>query len=128
MHLNKIFLLGHLGKDPEIKETPNGTKVVNFSLATTEKYNDKEGNKQSRTEWHNIVAWGKTAELCNSYLKKGDPAFIEGRITSRSWDDKDGNKRYTTEVVVRDVQFLKSGNGGGQQTTAPLPVEDDMPF
>jgi len=131
MHRNKVELMGFLGKTPEIRETTSGTKVASFSLCTTERYKDKEGNKKERSEWHNIVAWGKHAELSANYLKKGDPAFIEGRITSRSWDDKDGNKKYITEIVMQDVQFLSNKSSNQPQTTEddiPSVVDDDLPF
>jgi single-strand DNA-binding protein len=113
--VNKVILIGNLGKDPELKYLPSGQAVATFSLATTERWNDKSGQRQERTEWHNIVVYAKTAELVNQYLKKGKPAYIEGRITTRSWDDRDGNKKYKTEIVATTVQFLGSGPGGGQQ-------------
>ena len=100
------MILGRLGQDPELKYTPGGTAVCNFSVATSENWNDKSGQKQERTEWHRVVVWGKLAELCNQYLAKGRQAFIEGRIQTRSWEDKNGQKRYTTEVVAQTVQFV----------------------
>jgi single-strand DNA-binding protein len=106
MSVNKVILLGRLGQDPELKYTPGGSPVCNFSLATTESWTDKQGQKQERTEWHRIVVWGKLAELCNQYLAKGRQAFLEGRLQTRSWDDKDGNKRYTTEIMANTVQFI----------------------
>ncbi len=110
MSVNKVILLGRLGQDPELKHTPSGAAVCNFSLATSETWNDKSsGQKQERTEWHRVVVWGKLAELCNQYLAKGRQAFVEGRLQTRSWDDKDGNKRYTTEINATTVQFI-----GGQ--------------
>lgn len=119
--LNKVMLIGNLGKDPETRFTGTGTAVCNFSIATTEKWKDKSGAKKEETEWHNIIAWSKQAELCQKFLKKGSPVFIEGKLKTRSWDDKEGNKRYTTEVVLNNVVFLgKAGDGGGQQS-APLP-------
>lgn len=114
--VNKVILIGNLGKDPEFKYTPGGQPVATFSIATTERYADKSGQRQEKTEWHNIVVWGKLAELANQYLKKGRSAYIEGRLTTRSWDDKDGNKRYKTEIVGNTIQFLggpSSGAGGG---------------
>ncbi len=142
--VNKVILIGNLGKDPELRRTQSGSSVVSFSLATTERWTDKNGAKQDKTEWHNIVAWGKLADLANQYLKKGRSAYIEGRITTNSWDDKDGNKRYRTEIVANQIQFLgspgASSNGGGnyepaQNSSAPsmVPepepiVEDDLPF
>jgi single-strand DNA-binding protein len=106
MSVNKVILLGRLGQDPELKYTPGGSAVCNFSLATTESWTDKAGQKQEKTEWHRIVVWGKLAELCNQYLSKGRQAFLEGRLQTRSWDDKDGNKRYTTEILASTVQFI----------------------
>ena len=112
--VNKVILIGNLGRDPELRYTPGGQAVATFSLATTERYNDRSGQRQERTEWHNVVAWGKLAELVNQYLKKGRSAYIEGRITTRSWDDKDGNKRYKTEIVANQVQFLGSAGQSSQ--------------
>lgn len=106
MSVNKVILLGRLGQDPELKYTPGGSPVCNFSVATTESWTDKSGQKQEKTEWHRVVVWGKLAELCNQYLAKGRQCFLEGRLQTRSWDDKDGNKRYTTEVMASTVQFI----------------------
>lgn len=106
MSVNKVILLGRLGQDPELKYTPGGAAVCNFSLATTEAWTDKSGQKQEKTEWHRVVVWGKLAELCNQYLSKGRQAFLEGRLQTRSWEDKDGNKRYTTEIMATTVQFI----------------------
>jgi single-strand DNA-binding protein len=112
MSVNKVIILGRLGQDPELKYTPSGAAVCNFSLATSESWNDKNtGQKQERTEWHRIVVWGKLAELCNQYLSKGRQAFVEGRLQTRSWDDKNGQKRYTTEINATTVQFI----GGASQ-------------
>lgn len=112
--VNKVILIGNLGRDPELRYTPGGQAVATFSLATTERYNDRNGQRQDRTEWHNIVAWGKLGELVNQYLKKGRGAYIEGRISTRSWDDKDGNKRYKTEIVANQIQFLGNAGQGSQ--------------
>jgi len=106
MSVNKVILVGRLGQDPELKYTPSGSAVCNFSLATSESWNDKSGQKQERTEWHRVVVWSKLAELCNQYLAKGRQAYVEGRLQTRSWDDKTGNKRYTTEVLASTIQFL----------------------
>jgi single-strand DNA-binding protein len=115
MSLNKVMILGRLGQDPELKHTPNGMAVANFSVATSESWNDKNtGQKQERTEWHRIVVWGKLAELCGQYLSKGRQVFLEGKIQTRSWDDKEGNKRYTTEIVASTVQFLGAAQGASQ--------------
>ncbi len=122
--INKVILIGNLGKDPELKYTPSGAAVTNFSIATTDKWKDKDGNSQERTEWHNIVLWGRTAEVAKEYLAKGRSVYIEGRIQTRTYDDKDGNKRYFTEVVGEKMQFLggrdsASSSGGGQSSYAP---------
>lgn len=121
--VNKVILIGNLGKDPELRYTPNGQPVVSFSFATTERWNDKNNQKQEKTEWHNIVVWGKLAELANQYLKKGRPAYIEGRITTRSWDDRDGNKKYRTEIVANQIQFLGSNQGGGEVSVTAEPSQ-----
>ncbi len=124
--VNKVILIGNLGKDPELRYTPNGQPVASFSLATTERWNDKNNQKQEKTEWHNIVVWGKLGELANQYLKKGRSAYIEGRITTRSWDDRDGNKKYRTEIVANQIQFLggNQGGGDGSATSEPAQVSD----
>jgi single-strand DNA-binding protein len=124
MSVNKVILLGRLGQDPELKYTPGGAPVCNFSLATSENWTDKSGQKQERTEWHRVVVWGKLAELCNQYLSKGRQAFVEGRLQTRQWDDKDGQKRYTTEINATTVQFIggaaqTSSRGEFDQTAAP---------
>ncbi len=111
--VNKVILVGNLGNDPELRNTPGGAAVCEFRLATNESWTDKGGQRQDRTEWHRIVVWGKRAEICSKYLGKGRQVFIEGRLRTRSWEDKDGNKRYTTEIVANDVQFLGGGAGGG---------------
>ncbi len=104
--VNKVILIGRLGQDPEMKYTPSGKAVCNFSVATSENWKDRNGQKQERTEWHRIVVWDKLAELCNQYLAKGRQAYIEGRLQTRSWDAQDGTKRYATEVLANTVQFL----------------------
>ncbi|HEY3444728.1 MAG TPA: single-stranded DNA-binding protein [Myxococcales bacterium] len=112
--VNKAIVLGNLGKDPEIRYTPGGQPVCNFTVATNESWTDKSsGQKQERTEWHRIVVWGKTAENCGQYLKKGSSVYIEGRIQTREWTDKEGVKKYTTEIVANSVQFLGGKGGGG---------------
>ena len=108
--VNKVILVGRLGKDPELKYTQGGTPVVKFSLATDETWKDQSGEKQQRTEWHNVVAWRKLAEICGQYLNKGKLVYIEGKLQTRSWDDKEGHKRYTTEVVA-DQMVMLSGKG-----------------
>ncbi len=113
--VNKVILLGNLGKDPEVKFTPQGTAVAKFSLATNERFKDKDGNWQDRTEWHNIVAWARLAEICGEYLKKGGKVYIEGRIQTRSWDDKEtGQKKYMTEIVAQDLVLLSGRSEGGE--------------
>ncbi|MGZ7040058.1 MAG: single-stranded DNA-binding protein [Thermoanaerobaculia bacterium] len=114
--INKVILVGRLGKDPEIRSTPSGTSVARFSLATDEKFTDRNGEKQERTEWHNIVAWGKLAEICGQYLKKGKLVYIDGSIRTDSWDDKEsGQKKYRTEIVANTMKMLdrKGDEGGG---------------
>jgi len=119
--VNKVILVGNLGKDPEVRHLENGAAVANFSIATSESYKDKNGNRQEQTEWHNIVLWRKLAEIAEKYVKKGSLVFIEGRLRTRSWDDKDGNKRYTTEVIASSMQMLdKKGdnNSGGSNSNS----------
>lgn len=136
--LNRVFILGNLGGDPELKVTPGGMTVTTFNVATNDIWTDKNGNRQERTEWHRVVVWGKQAEHCNQYLKKGRTVFIEGRIRSRQWEDKQGQKRVTTEIVATSVQFI---GGPTRQATEETPeppgreliqvepiAEDDMPF
>jgi single-strand DNA-binding protein len=122
MSVNKVMLIGRLGNNPEIRHTNTGSAVANFNIATSESWNDKNGQKQERTEWHKVVVWGKLAELCEKYLSKGRQCFVEGRLQTRSWDDKDGNKRYTTEIVASTIQFLGAPMGAqagaGAQTSA----------
>ena len=143
--VNKVILIGNLGKDPEIRYTQSGTAVANFSLATTETWGGGDGGeKQEKTEWHNIVAWARLAEICNQYLQKGRQVYIEGRIQTRKWEDRDGNTRYTTEIVAQNMQMLGGrgdseysggGGGGGNRAasgSAPGPdagvSDDDIPF
>jgi len=108
------MLIGRLGQDPELKYTPSGSAVCNFSLATSESWTDKSGQKQEKTEWHRVVVWGKLAELCNQYLAKGRQAFVEGSLQTRQWEDKQGQKRYTTEINARNIQFLGGNATAGQ--------------
>jgi single-strand DNA-binding protein len=152
--VNKVILIGNLGKDPEVKYTPQGTPVAKITLATNERYKDKDGNWQDRTEWHNVVLWQRLAEIAGEYLKKGGKVYIEGRLQTRSWDDKQtGQKKYMTEVVANDLVLLGGrGEGGGdfasgsargasaggnnfdQRTPEPEPAgtgpitDDDIPF
>ncbi|MFQ5676074.1 MAG: single-stranded DNA-binding protein [bacterium] len=143
--VNKVILIGNLGQDPELKYTPSGAAVTNFNVATNEVWKDNDGNKQERTEWHRIVLWRKLAEIAGEYLKKGSKVYLEGRLQTRSWEDKDGVKRYTTEVVADSMTMLDAkadagaGAGAGQssppaESTSPPPPEtssndeDDLPF
>ncbi|MBI2350124.1 MAG: single-stranded DNA-binding protein [Deltaproteobacteria bacterium] len=140
MSVNKAILIGNLGKDPEVRFTANGRAVARFPIATSEVWNDAEGNRQERTEWHNIVVWGKQGESCGQYLAKGRQVFVEGSIRTRTYDDKSGNKRYITEIVAQRVRFL--GGGGGTRvatepepepaaetpSSQPPPLDDDIPF
>jgi single-strand DNA-binding protein len=118
--MNKVILIGRLGADPETRSTQGGTDVANFNLATSESWKDSSGKKQERTEWCRIVVWGKLAGLCAQYLKKGSLAMIEGKLQTRKWVDKDGNDRYTTEVVAMNVKFLES-KGGSKNPDDNLP-------
>ena len=117
MSVNKVILVGRLGQDPELKYTPSGVAVSNFSVATNESWVDKQGQKQERTEWHRIVVWNKLAELCNNYLAKGRQVYLEGRLQTRQWQDNQGQTRYTTEIQAQTVQFL--GGARDQAGTAP---------
>jgi len=135
--INKAILIGNLGRDPELRYTQNGQAVANFPVATTENWNDKNGQRQERTEWHRIVVWGKSAEHCAQYLSKGRSVYCEGRIQTREWEDKDGNKRWTTEINASTVQFLGSPRGSGapgrdegyESPSEPSgPPADDVPF
>jgi single-strand DNA-binding protein len=128
--VNKVILLGNIGKDPEVRETKAGN-IVNLVMATSEKYTDKSGQKQENTEWHNLVVFGKLADVVAKYVKKGDKLYVEGSITTRKWEDKEGNTRYNTEIKVRDLTML----GGGEKKPQPAGVaagEDDgdypLPF
>jgi len=141
--INKVILIGNLGADPEIRYTQNGTPVANFNVATSETWRGQDGNKEEHTEWHKIVVWRKLAEVCGEYLNKGSKVYIEGKIRTRKWQDKDGNDRYTTEIEARDVQFLTpkggvSSSGAGVDSSGyeqsqsyhepPPGVGDDVPF
>ncbi|HLB05873.1 MAG TPA: single-stranded DNA-binding protein [Thermodesulfobacteriota bacterium] len=133
--VNKVILLGRLGADPEVRYTSGGTAVAKFNLATSETYKDKDGSKQEKTEWHRVVAFGKLGEICGEYLSKGKQVYVEGKLQTRSWEDKDGNKKYTTEVNVNNMVMLGSGEGGGggkESSVSSEPQafgsEDDIPF
>ena len=144
--VNKVILVGNLGRDAELRYTPGGAAVATLNMATTEVWNDKGGQKQERTEWHRVVVWGKTAESLADYLTKGKQIYVEGRLQTRQWDDKDGNKRYTTEIRSDRIVLLSSGgggsgggrSGGGDRSESPAPADagrdaaeltdDDIPF
>jgi single-strand DNA-binding protein len=121
--LNKVMLIGRLGADPELRYTTTGTPVANFNLATAESWSDKDNGKQERTEWSRIVVFGKRAETCNNYLRRGSRIYLEGRLQTRQWEDRDGNKRYTTEVVMSEFKFLDRKGDGGQQGGYQAQVE-----
>ena len=121
MSVNKVILVGRLGQDPELKYTASGTPVANFSLATNEYWSDKNGQRQEKTEWHRIVVWAKQAELCQQYLGKGRQVYLEGSLQTNTWEDQNGQKRYTTEVVARTVRFL------GGSTNASMGQEESPP-
>lgn len=114
MAVNKVILIGNLGQDPEVRYSPSGQAVCNLSIATNEAWTDKNGQKQEKTEWHRVVVFGKLAELVGQYLKKGRQAYLEGKLQTRQWQDKDGQTRYTTEVVAQTIQFLGGGAGAGR--------------
>ena len=139
--VNKAILIGNLGQDPEMRATTSGTQVANFSLATSENFKNREGERETRTEWHRVVAFGKLAEICGQYLKKGKQVYIEGRIQTRNWEDQSGNKRYSTEIIANQMVMLgRAGDGGyspseSQETPhsdggsqAPADDDDDLPF
>jgi len=135
--VNKVILIGNLGTDPDLRYTPSGTPVANFSLATHEQWTNKQGNKEERTEWHRIVAWGKLGEICGQYLHKGSQVYIEGKIRSRTWEDREGQKRYTTEIIALSMQMLGAPTRDLSQqevpedfpSDIPEPIpEDDIPF
>jgi len=139
--VNKVVLIGNAGKDPEVRYLDNDTAVASFSLATSESYKDKSGEWQTKTEWHNIVAWRNTAKYVENRVKKGMQIYLEGKITTRSWDDKDGNKRYTTEIVANTIRLLGKREDNGDTAVTPLPntkvadapviqdtPDDDLPF
>jgi single-strand DNA-binding protein len=137
--VNRVILIGNLGRDPEVRYTQNGTAVANFTLATNEVWTDKGGERQERTEWHRIVVWGKQAEIAREYLSKGKQVYIEGSIQTRQWDDREGNKRQTTEIKALRFVLLGRPEPGESRMTAAAPAEaasdepgpppeDDIPF
>lgn len=136
--INKVILIGRLGRDPEVRYTPSGVPVANFTIATSEEWKDKtSGEKQERTEWHRVEAWRRLGEICGEYLHKGKQVYIEGRLQTDSWEDRDGNKRYTTKVIAQNMQMLDASSKGGRVSSdedrfpsdEPLSIpEDDIPF
>jgi single-strand DNA-binding protein len=135
--VNKVILLGRLGKDPEVRYTNSGTAITSFSMATSTAFTNKEGQKEEKTEWHKIVAFGRLGEICGEYLAKGKQVYIEGRIQTRDWEDKDGNKRWTTEIIAQNMQLLGSpGTEKDRSSSEPPPLDDsgsgppesDVPF
>ncbi len=133
--LNKVLLIGNTGRDPEIRYTASGTAVASFSLATSEKFKNKGGEWEERTEWHNIILWGRLAEIAGEYLTKGKTVFIEGRLQTRKWQDRDGKDRFTTEIVGEKMQMLSRKEGNGRTEEAPShgeptppPSDDEIPF
>ena len=132
--VNKVILVGNLGKDPEVRHLEGGAAVANFSIATSESYKDKSGQKIEQTEWHNIVVWRGLAEIAEKYLKKGMTIYIEGKLRTKSWDDKDGHKRYTTEIVGDSFTILSKKENNGQSSGNPEGLStgpktgDDLPF
>lgn len=136
--INKVILVGNLGKDPEVRTLENGAKVANFTLATSESYKNREGQRVTTTEWHNIVLWRGLADIAERFLKKGNQVYIEGKIKSRVWDDKDGNKRYTTEILGDNLTMLGGRRDDAEAVAPPIPEtapeanasdeKDDLPF
>ena len=136
--INKVILIGNLGSDPELRVTPSGVEVANFSLATTESWTDKSGERQERAEWHRIVLWRRLAEVAGQYLKKGSKIYIEGKLQTRSWEDQNGQKRYTTEVVANSMEMLDGGQAAVAEVdmaynaregaAAGAPRDDGLPF
>ena len=136
--VNKVILIGNLGADPELRHTPSGSAVANFRIATTEEWKDRNtGEKQERTEWHRIVAWARLGEICGEYLHKGKQVYVEGKLQTRSWEDREGNKRWTTEVVAQTVQMLGPAGREGRTDSVderfppeePItPGDDEIPF
>lgn len=125
--VNKVILVGNLGADPEIRYTPSGMAVANFRIATSETRANKEGQKETKTEWHRIVAFGKLAEICGEYLSKGKQVYLEGKIQTRSWDDRDGNKRYTTEILANTMQMLGGARDSGGASAGDMPGGEELP-
>ena len=132
--INKVILIGNLGADPELRYTQSGTPVASFRIATSERWKDKDGNQQEQTEWHNIVAWRRLAEICGEYLNKGSRVYIEGKLQTRKWQDQNGNDRYTTEIIARELEMFggRQENADNADSTPPNgeepPTPEDVPF
>lgn len=128
--VNKVIVVGNLGADPELRTTNSGGSVCELRIATNESWTDKQGQKQERTEWHKVTVWGKTGENCAKYLSKGRQVYVEGRLQTDKWQDKDGGDRYTTKIIAKDVQFLggKSDNQGGGYSAPQAQDDDSVPF
>ncbi|MCB9073486.1 MAG: single-stranded DNA-binding protein, partial [Bdellovibrionaceae bacterium] len=127
MSVNKVILMGRLGADPELKTLSSGQAVANFNLATNENWVDRDGQKQERTEWHRIVVWGKLAEICRQYLSKGRQVFVEGKLQTRAWEDQQGQKRYTTEIVASNIQFVGGANDRPMASSSGASAMDFSP-
>jgi len=125
---NSVRLIGRLGDDPKVRNLGNGKTVVNFSMATTEMYRDSEGNKKSETTWHRIVAWGQPATIAEKYLKKGSEVAVEGKLTNRTWEGKDGEKHYVTEINVNSLLMLDKNGNSGEKSVMQEPARQDLPF
>ena len=127
-HLNQVHLIGTVGNDPEVRAIQGGAKVASFRLATTERYKDRDGNRQEQTEWHNITVWNNRADFVEKYIHKGSNLFIEGKLRTRQWTDQQGNKRYTTEVSAENIQLLDKPTGSQSAQPAQAEQYDDLPF
>lgn len=127
-HLNQVHLIGTVGNDPEVRAIQGGAKVASFRLATTERYKDRDGNRQEQTEWHNITVWNNRADFVEKYIHKGSNLFIEGKLRTRQWTDQQGNKRYTTEVSAENIQLLDKPTGNQSAQPAQAENFDDLPF
>jgi single-strand DNA-binding protein len=126
--LNKVMIIGHLGRDPEMRYTPSGRPVTNFSVATSRSWNTADGERRTETEWFSIVAWGNLAEICNQYLVKGQQVYVEGRLQSRSWEDNDGKRHTAVEIVANEMIMLEKPNSSNEQLDETKADEDEFPF
>lgn len=125
--LNKVMLIGNLGRDPEIRYTQNGTAVATLNIATTERRKDKDGQVQELTEWHRVIAWQRLAEICGEYLHKGSKVYIEGKLQTRKWQDQNGNDKFTTEIIAWEMKMLSPKGGGGDDMYGSSPRDNDFP-